>query len=583
MKHLIKILPNNKKDIIKLLVPAIFIVLFLFRVFELDRDLPNFGIGLYQAKDEGHYSEMSLLYNKYGSFTGPSEYPIDINSYFRTNIIGNALQIVSLKLLGNNYYGFRIVYTVFSLLTVLLLCGILNRLAEYYGVSDKFKNRIKIILLAFLLVFFPFLLMGRVVENTGLRTFSTCLFIYLCCKKGISNKVKYFCLTFCGVISWALIYFSNIHLLIACAVLFLSILFSGWNRENRLKLLYMIGGGIVGLILAEIYYFTVWGSGLFHNFFDSISSFSTRVVITGDEGGILRKIFHGFLTFVGSNMFLYFISLVVLAVMSILLNIYIYKKERNEANLCNITIVCAVFLQSLFVNDWNERKVIVILPSILISILISIFWIKKNGFSPKSMKLRYKLIVLILAVGAGGFAFVAGYKYRGLQKHLVDFQRIDLEIIKLSGIIQVLLASILSVTIFFKTISLRVQKSILVILGIVVFSTNIFFDVKYVYLYDKYTEKQVMIDIGKDLGDAYVLGPYVYGYCLYNDIKPLGLYPEHAKNDDVNYFLDYKNGPYYAHYSGLEKTFLLEKKYYRGLKAIGKYYPIGIFKKTEAN
>lgn len=582
MKYVKKIFPKDKKAFINIIIIVSFTLLFSLRIIGLDKDLPNFGIGLYQSKDEGHYSEISLLYNKYGSFNGSSEYPLNINSNYKTNIIGNAIQIITLKLLGNNYYGFRIGYTIISLLTVLLLCSIINNLADYYGISDKFNSRLKILVLIFLLAFFPFLLMGRVVENTCIRMFSTCIFIYLCSKKDMNYKLKYFLITFCSATSWALIYFSNIHLLIVCVVLFLSILFSGWNKENRHKLAYMIGGGLAGFILAELYYIIVWGKGLFYNFFDCINSFSTRIVSNTEESGLIKKIFNGLLSFLGSNMFFYCISLVILSVLSVIFNIYIYKKEKSEVNLCNIAIVFAVFLQSLLVNDWNERKVIVILPSLLISVVISIFWIKKKGFSIKSIPWFCKLILLLLSLGAGGLAYYGGYKHRGALKGLVDFNRIDLQIIKASGMIQFLLAAIVIMAILYNFLKYKIGKKVLILLGVIVICTNLFFDIKYVYLYNHYTEKQVMLDIGKDIGDSYVLGPYAFGYCLYNDIKPLDKRYDYAENDDVNYFLDYKKGPYYLKDAGLDKTFRLDKSYKRGLKALGHYYPIGIFKKKEA-
>lgn len=581
MNYLKQRLSQDKKKYIKILVTFGVILLFSLRIIGLDKDLPNFGIGLYQSKDEGNYSEMAIAYDRYGNFVGTSKMPIEISSIFRTNIIGNALQIVSMKIFGNNYYGFRIVYTMISLCTVFFIYLIINCLARKYELSDRYRKKLQVITLSFLLIYFPFLMMGRVVENSCLRAFSTCLFLYLLVEDRIKDEIRYFGLTFFSVLSWAFIYFSNIHLLITCGVLFISILLSGWNKCNKIKLAYMIRGAICGIIIAETYYIKVWGSGLFWNFFDSINRFSTRIVISGEEGGLIKKLSNGFMTFWGSNMFFYCIPLAIITVISVAICFYMFREKKDDFIICNITIILTVILQSIFINDWNERKAIVIFPSIMIGFIFVVLWIKKDLVNIKTMSLWSKLIILFLAFGLGVLSFVFGNYIREQKGYLLDFDGIDLLIIRISCIIQILLAAIAVIGMFFNIITFHIEKKTLIALGAIILATNLFFCTKYVYFYNHYTEKQVMIDIGKDIGDAYILGPYAYGYCLYNQIKPLGFIPKYAKNKNVNYFLDYSAGPYYLNQAKLKKSFILFDTYHRGLQASGDYYNIGVYKKAD--
>lgn len=109
---------SNKIYIISILF---IFTLFFLRVIGLDKDLPNFGLTFYQAKDEGSYSAMSVLLYEYGSVDAAGNMDIVVAHTFRANIIGNLLQFAAMKILGDNYYGFRIPYVLITLGTVLLL------------------------------------------------------------------------------------------------------------------------------------------------------------------------------------------------------------------------------------------------------------------------------------------------------------------------------------------------------------------------------------------------------------------------------------------------------------------------------
>lgn len=78
---------------------------------------------------------------------------------------------------------------------------------------------------------------------------------------------------------------------------------------------------------------------------------------------------------------------------------------------------------------------------------------------------------------------------------------------------------------------------------------NLLLSYKYIYSYKYYTEKNIMIELNKDIGSNYIINGYSYN--LYNNIKPVlsywdsyrgntiynNLYSKYVNNDKVKYLL----------------------------------------------
>ena len=102
---------SSKKIIVGTLIAVLWMVLYSLRILNLDADMPNYGIAFYQQIDEGPYSYLALNQLNYGCIN-PDISVDEVEQYtaphLRTNLVGNLLTFICLKVFGDTYYGFRL-------------------------------------------------------------------------------------------------------------------------------------------------------------------------------------------------------------------------------------------------------------------------------------------------------------------------------------------------------------------------------------------------------------------------------------------------------------------------------------------
>lgn len=568
------------KNLYHWLVVFIFLM-FFFRVIGLDKDLPNFGLTFYQSKDEGTYSTMSILYYHYGDLTSTGDIDIVIAPTFRANVIGNALQFITMKLFGDNYYGFRMPYVLISLGILILIFLTLNKCIEIYKLPSSSKG-ISILIMLYIVCDFSFLMSSRCVENSSVRALVTILSIYLWFRYSYDVKKRYFCLGFLSITSMFFIYYSNVHLLLVSCMIgglkFIQMILKKENDFIKYFKYWGLGFGI-GHILVEIYYFSVWKTGCWMNFFSSLNSFSDRIVTAShtEETMIIRYL-KGFLTFWSSNIFFFNFFIVVLTIIAVFINILKLIKSYDENILLVIGILSAMIIQSTFTNDWMERKAISIYPVIYINIFLAMNLIKWRKFNISFKIMRSICIFAFLLIIPLLYSMI---RFRISKNYFLDFEQIDINIWIILTIVQIFFLCIfLGAVISSKK---KVYIGALLISFCVALSVNVYYDTKYVYLYKEYSEKEAMIGIGKIAGNNYVAGPYTYAYTLYNDIKPVwnaeNYCIDYIKNGKIKYFCDYSSGPYYVNLMNPDKDYILIRSFDRNLIAQGMEFPIGLFMK----
>lgn len=557
-------------------------VLFSLRVIGLDKDLPNFGLTFYQAKDEGSYSAISVLLYEYGSVNAAGDMDIVVAHTFRANIIGNLLQFVSMKILGDNYYGFRIPYVLITLGTMLLLYLTLKKIIEIYKLPASSKWLLVPIMLS-IVSDFSFLMSSRCAENSSVRSFVTILCVYSWIKYSNDLKKRYFALGFLSITSIFFVYYSNVHLLVvSCMIGGIKIIQMIKKKENNfIKYLKNWGLGFgVGHILVEIYYFSVWKSGCWANFFSSLNSFSDRVVtVSQNDEAILITCLKRFLTFWTSNMFFFNFLIAILVIAAICINILGFIKTYDENILLVLGILLVMMLQATFTYDWMERKAISIYPVVYVSIFLAIAIFKWLNYGI-SRKMRCGICVLsFLPIIPLLYSMI---RFRINRNYFVDFEQIDINIWVILTLVQIFFIYIFFTTVIFE--KKKIYTGALLISFCLVLSVNIYFSAKYVYGYKEYSEKEAMIGIGEIVGNDYVAGPYAYAYTLYNDIKPVwnaeNYCVEYVEEGKIKYFCDYPSGPYYVNLMNPDKDYSLLKSFDRKLIAQGEEFPIGLFIKN---
>lgn len=588
-----------KFKFLAVLATILLIGLFLMRFIGLDKDIPNFGISLYQANDEGSYSTMALKLQNYGNLTEttPDGISLSTSATFRANIFGNLAQTLTLFLFGDNYLGFRLPYALAAAATILITLQVIRKCINRYqmGKTGRYLLYGTII---YLLCDFSVLMMGRCVENSVLRSLITAIFLWIWFANEENPIVQYFALGFLGIISIFLVYFSNIHLILLAFIL------GGWKlyryltKRNKYFFKYFVswlGGILLGLSISELYYRLVWHSGCFENLFMSLGAFSDRISSGSslDSEHILVKWIKGFVTFWDSNFFffgitigiIFFISLLYLAVRAI---------TREDSNLLVITgIVFAFLIQCTFTNDWAERKSISVLPAIVIIVVIGIFFLNSEQRRREIKPWLLRVLLILTAVFAAGLVY-STFRFRWNKGYFIDFEAIDITIWKIGALVQLLASYVVLLCLFLETFSAKEKKAVklniqhnIVLSGTAIalsmaIAINIFFSVKYVYFNNLYTERDARIEIGAIADGQYVAGPFSFGYSLYNDIMPVWDSSYYTNgtidNDSIQYFCDYKNGTYINKINA-KGDFQLIQSFPRASEAMGIEYPVAIYQR----
>ncbi len=567
----------NKRKCIYFFAMAFFIILLLLRFNSLDKDLPNFGLNFYQAKDEGTYSLMSLNAYNYKSLTSANGIELTTSPTFRANVVGNVMQYICLQLFGDNYTGFRVSYTIVSVLTIILIlntCIMCSR-------KNNVKHTWQILILGLYMVLdYNFLVSSRVVENSSVRAFVTALCLYMWVRYEDERK-RYFLLGFFSITAVFLVYFSNVHLLAASGIIGLYKLCQSIRRKRLYFLDFMKYwglGALAGTILSEAYYLTVWKESCWVNLLNSLTSFSDRVMAVESSQSLLTTYSKGFMTFWASNVFFYNFMLAILFVLALIGLGYLFYKLKSETHLLLLGISIMFILQSVFTDDWMERKSISIYPVIVISIYLMYL---NKGILNKVVSKNIKRNISILIIGIVPCLMYSMVRIRISRSYYLDFELQDIKVWIISCVAQILI--LLIILVCWNKNAFRGKKAFCcAVSGLTVVATmNLYFSVKYVYTYDSYSEKEAMIGIGEIAGDSYVAGPYSYGYSLYNSIKPVWNVTTLLQNeiDDgmITYYCDYTNGPYYVNLMKADRDYYLVESFDRNLIAQGTEFPIGLF------
>ena len=554
---------NERK--IRYIVYILVVVFVSLRIFFLENDLPAFGVGLYQPKDEGRYSMMALNYVNYNSVYVADEFGIYTPPTFRVNLIQNIFQVLTMTFFGKNYIGFRMPFVIISLINIVLLLRLTCYFLEKYDVTGKMKTIFFVFMALVLVADFSILLSSKCAESSSMRALTVTVALYIMILGDFNHTIRNFVLGFGSVISMFFVYLTNISLIIAVSVLMLYYFFKRETKKGTSILL----GLILGVILSEIYYIKYWDMGAFQNLFASIGGFSDRIVSNANEEIIFIKIINGCFSLFSCNNLFFNIFLLVMLVYGIFVLIFKMRNKFDEKEFFLIIIFGAYLIQCALIDDYNERKSLTIMPvMLLIGLVGTICWVCNKETTEKKYKYA-KISSILMAIICCFFSL----NIRDKKNYLLDFELMDIVV---WVIIIALVVFLLSVDTIFSC-----HKSTILIAIIAVICMNLYFDVKYVYNYKLYTEKQAMIEIGEIIGEEYVIAPYAIDFCLYNNIKPVSnefdTYRQLIELEQISFLIDYSGG-YNVKKILPEENFETVLKCERSIKCLGEYWPISVFK-----
>lgn len=511
----------------------IVISIYFLRVLNLDQDLPPWGIGYYQPVDEGAYSLLALNYTHYGSINPTMiegiPYEISTPLQTRTNIIANILSIVSLKLLGNNYYGFRFGYVLLGCGNLFLYILILRKI-NHSNSTCGYKNKLFIAFTLLLLLDFMFYMCSRVVENSSMRLFFNLLIVYIWLAKKENYKSRFFIISLLAVSSVFFVYITNVFSVLAVFLCIVNIFIHKDRRSALIAMGYSVIGGIIALVLAELYYGIIWNSNIFEAFFGVIQLFSHSegYEITTISNSIIGDILQKFLAYWSSNSLLYNVPIVffIFALFPIIIKKMVLKND--ETTTLNTFLILSFLLQTIFSEDCIGRKIISIYPIFLILVYhLIINWETIQdiiGKWDKKYSVGYTCYLVLMLMLCALIVYYRLYKAADRTNFDIDTQTrwtILLGCFLVGLIFTFIVVIVNRIKLFNISFSHFGSKLFYItIIGLLFINISLIyrFCIKNVTFYERDAMRELDLYLSKD--DVYVVGGgYQLSYSLYNQMQ----------------------------------------------------------------
>ena len=516
-----------------MLLILIFIFSLRFLYIESDLAVP-WGVLNYQPIDEGIYANLALNKINYGvlnpNLAIDPQYKYLMQPHVITNIFGNTIIYIGLKLFGDNYLGFRIGAIMIGLLSSILLyftlCNIQKRITQ-----KQLSGKSYLLIATTILLFsfnFVFYNASRLNEPTLYRMFCLVMILFIFSSFKMCDSLKAFFMVFVSVSSIFLVYVTNVFILLA----FIMLLFV-WFWQKNLKtakkyLFFGMLGGVCAYLISLCYYIYYWDTTPIKNLFACINSFSNTGGYTIATSNYLTNVG----AFFSSNILLYN----PLLIWGMVWGFYFILDKKNKTDdliILSLVMIIAMFLQTLFSEDYIVRKALIILPVFVIILYYSIYGYCKQC---TEIPLKIKFILNLVSVIGGIFAVVYRLFFINNQTNL-DFSLKD-------RIILITLISSFSVILVIGQFNKKHVKLMFYSLIAIIVGANSLFVLKYNWMNQTYLDKEAMTDLNDRVGDGYVLGEYINGFTLYNDLKPI----LHAQETLLKYMQD-SHELYYFDYS----------------------------------
>lgn len=481
-------LKNN--NIYLFILVSFFILYFITRILFLESDLPPWNISYYQSIDELYYTIGAFNLYHYG------DYDVKLIDYisepkYVVNYFMEIFVAISLKIFGNNYFGLRMASVLSG---AIILLFIYLTLKESF--QDNKNNRIVAILILLYLIFdFSFLMSNRVAEPTIFRLLM-CMVVYYLVLKISKNGISYtksFIFGLIAFLSVFLVYTTNFFIIPTIGLfIILTLLFNDYKKILFNVLFYILGLITAGIVFLFFYWY------VFNNNF-IIDFIVLHSVVTDRISNVFSNVFSIFNT----NIFRFNTSLLLISLVSLPLFVFITFYKKDKSTLLLFSIILMFFLQTIFINDYPQRKPFFILPFILIMICI-VYDNRKVLFEKllfnKRIDILLKIYILI------SFLICIYFTHKSLD-----------DLIILNYFVLVLV--FVNILIFISNIK-YISKYIIWMVVILFFMTNIILDYKYVFSNPEYKYKNSMIEASQIIDNSYTVG-WSHAMRLYNNSIPL--------------------------------------------------------------
>jgi hypothetical protein len=547
---------ESSKFLFMLVILLVFVVYFL-RIINIEQDLPAWGVAYYQPKDEGAYVNLAINEYEYGEPVPHYEYNeaitrrMYIPEQLRFNIIENAIVTWGLNTFGDNYYGTRVPIVILcsiSLMLELITLLLLNKRYVPNENRDKFKW-IALVLLFLNAFHFYFFIASRTVEPSTMRMVAVELIFLIWLSDSLNPSVKFFLMGLLATCSVFFVYLTNIFVFVAIGLLLLFILIKKKFKIFLKYTIYFIAGCVVAYISAYFACKAIYGESPFDIIKEIFATFSNLegYTIAADRGGIvgwLINIIKGIVKYFSAYIFLYMPALLVGVFLFTIPCIKTAWKKNDEVLVLLITLPASLLLQTMFSEDYIWRKAIVILPFVFYLIFWGTTVYKelhvqlqtrfKESCSAKSRQKTKRIIDLgakfspkvkyyfwVFVIFCAITTFTVYHLELSHDEALWDFGMPNKIIIAVFGLLPVILWAATLIRHYQKT-EFYFDKLFIVMVCTSLIGSAVLLTTQ-VWLYPTYKEKEMMQSLSTkyNLDGKYIIGDYVIGCTLYNDIKPV--------------------------------------------------------------
>ena len=505
---------SRNRRLFALLLVVLGLAFILTRIVFLDADLPPWGLTHYQPIDELFYTISSFNLFHYGSWAH-QVVPFVRDDSSPLNVLQGLMTWVGLELFGNTYEGLRIASELVSWCSFGLMAVLLWRIvpaSDALGAPAGGIGRAAVAGLWTMVAFFDFsfLVSARVAEPTSFRLVAVCAILVLCSLPYFNATVRVrrtFLLGLLTGVAVAFVYVYNAFLVPGVFVAVLAWSWHGGRRETaRHGAVFAIGAATA---IAAYFGFVWWvyRVGPLTWYRRWVEQYSGRASRAG---------MHNLWAVGVGNIFRLNPGLLVVALASLPLFVYAVWRYRGRLDAAVLGVLAFFLAQTIFVNDFPQRKMLVLLPIVLAviaaaharmpEVLQRMPWARRTVVAAVVSGLA--LWVAFLSQGLAARLDVPGWVVRGGFKTGVTAMAVT---------VGVLLIVLPLATQRRPRVRLALDASLLVCLA----APGAFLGVKYIYAHPTYTYRDAMIAAAPQVNGRVTAGGLSYSMRLYNSSVPV--------------------------------------------------------------
>lgn len=273
----------------------------------------------------------------------------------KTLFIPNLLVALCIRILGNNFWGLRIVYVLMGYAILCLLYQAMKM------ISDKSWIHFSVLLIY---VFdFHFFLQTRSAMTVVCCTFAVSLLVYAMMKT--SGKRKWFILGFLPITYFDLVYM-GLPFVAIWAVFYFAV-YMLWKKEER-KNGWMFGIGVItSIVFCEIISVVCLKQHFYKTIIDTLCAHSAKLPVS-DIRMLLGQITQSALSYPTAFQYSYNFLLLFLSFTSVSVLVYLLIKKQDELAFLLLSVLGVHYAQTIFLNQLTESKATITFYPLLLSI-----------------------------------------------------------------------------------------------------------------------------------------------------------------------------------------------------------------------